>query len=54
MDLSPSTAQKIGLDKDDGVTKVKVEPITVPMPDGSLKQGATVKDAKAEKPASGK
>lgn len=53
VDLSPATAQKIGIGKKDGVAKVKVEPITVPMPDGSVKPGVAAKDGKARKPASG-
>lgn len=54
VDLSPSTAQKIGIDQDNGVAKVKVDPIAVPMPDGSVKPGVAVKVAKADKPTSGK
>ena len=48
VDLSPSTAQKIGIAKGDGVAKVKVDPIAVPMPDGSVKPGVAAKDAKAD------
>lgn len=54
VDLSPSTAQKIGIDQDNGVAKVKVDPIAVPMPDGSVKPGVAAKDAKADRPTSGK
>jgi rare lipoprotein A len=36
VDLSPSTAQKIGITQDNGVAKVKVTPISVPLPDGSV------------------
>jgi rare lipoprotein A len=32
VDLSPSTAHKIGVDSKDGVAKVSVEPIAVPLP----------------------
>jgi len=39
VDLSPSTAQKIGIDPKDGVAKVSVEPIAVPLPDGGIKPG---------------
>ena len=39
VDLSPSTAQKIGITQDSGVAKVKVIPISVPLPDGSTKSG---------------
>jgi rare lipoprotein A len=40
IDLSPSTAQKIGIERDDGVSKVEVAPIAVPQRDGSTKSGA--------------
>ena len=40
VDLSPSSAKKIGITKDDGVAKVKVVPIAVPQPDGTVKAGA--------------
>ncbi len=39
VDLSPATAQAIGLDRRTGVTKVEVAPIAVPMPDGKIKLG---------------
>jgi rare lipoprotein A len=39
VDLSPATAQKIGLDRRTGVTKVEVAPIAVPMPGGKIKLG---------------
>jgi rare lipoprotein A len=39
VDLSPATAQQIGLDRHTGVTEVEVAPITVPMPDGRIKLG---------------
>jgi len=32
VDLSPSTAQKLGIDPKDGVAKVSVEPIALPLP----------------------
>jgi rare lipoprotein A len=38
VDLSPATAQKIGVDSK-GVAKVSVEPITVPLPNGDVKPG---------------
>jgi rare lipoprotein A len=34
IDLSPATAREIGLDRQDGVAKVVVTPIEVPLPDG--------------------
>jgi rare lipoprotein A len=40
VDLSPATAQDIGITRREGVTKVEVAPITVPQPDGSVKLGA--------------
>jgi rare lipoprotein A len=40
VDLSPGTAAKIGLTPRQGVAKVVVAPITVPLPDGRVKQGA--------------
>jgi rare lipoprotein A len=37
VDLSPSTARKIGITKRIGVAKVVVAPIAVPLPDGRVK-----------------
>lgn len=39
VDLSPSTAQKIGITPHIGVAKVVVAPVTVPLPDGRIKRG---------------
>jgi rare lipoprotein A len=39
VDLSPSTARKIGITQDNGIAKVKVTPISVPLPNGSIKRG---------------
>jgi rare lipoprotein A len=39
VDLSPSTAQAIGLAPAAGLAKVEVAPIAVPMPDGSVRRG---------------
>jgi rare lipoprotein A len=39
VDLSPATARDIGLDQRTGVTRVKVAPIAIPMPNGSIKIG---------------
>ena len=36
VDLSPATARKIGLDRKEGLAKVEVAPIEVPLEDGSL------------------
>lgn len=48
VDLSPSTAQKIGITQDEGVAKVEVAPIAVPMPDGSVKSGVAAQDARTD------
>ncbi len=39
VDLSPATARQIGLSTRQGVAKVKVTPIAVPLPGGGLKLG---------------
>ncbi len=39
VDLSPATARKIGVDSKNGVAKVSVEPIAVPLPNGDVKPG---------------
>jgi rare lipoprotein A len=44
VDLSPSTAQKIGIDAKEGVAKVSVEPISVPLPNGDTKPGVAARD----------
>jgi rare lipoprotein A len=53
VDLSPSTAQKIGIARHNGVAKVQVVPISVPLADGSVKSGVAAQGAKTGKPASG-
>jgi rare lipoprotein A len=40
VDLSPATARKIGLTRRIGVADVKVAPISVQLPDGSVKPGS--------------
>jgi len=40
VDLSPSTARKIGITRRKGIAKVVVAPIAVPLPDGRIKRGA--------------
>jgi rare lipoprotein A len=45
VDLSPATAEQIGITKHEGVTKVEVAPITVPLSDGTVKLGAAADDA---------
>lgn len=52
VDLSPSTAQKIGITQDEGVAKVEVTPMAVPMPDGSVKAGVAAQDAKTDRRSS--
>lgn len=44
VDLSPATAQKIGITKREGIAKVEVAPIAVPMPNGRIKLGAAAND----------
>lgn len=39
VDLSPATARQIGLSANQGVARVKVTPIAVPLPGGGLKLG---------------
>jgi rare lipoprotein A len=45
VDLSPSTAKEIGIESKNGVAKVEVAPIVVPLPDGHVKLGAAVTDS---------
>jgi rare lipoprotein A len=44
VDLSPSTAKEIGIDHKNGVAKVEVAPIIVPLGDGHIKLGAAAAD----------
>ena len=44
VDLSPATAQKIGLDSKAGVAQVSVSPIAVPLPNGEVKSGEAAHD----------
>ena len=44
VDISPSTAQKIGVSSKEGVAEVSVEPITIPLPNGDLKPGVAAHD----------
>jgi rare lipoprotein A len=39
LDVSPSTAQKLGVGAKEGVANVTVEPIAVPLPNGEVKPG---------------
>ena len=40
VDLSPSTARKIGITRRKGISRVVVAPIVIPLPDGRVKRGA--------------
>ena len=55
VDLSPATAQSIGITPKSGLADVEVAPIAVPQPDGSVKPGAAagagVTEARAASPA---
>jgi rare lipoprotein A len=44
LDLSPSTARKIGITPKKGIGRVRVSPISVPMPDGRVAAGVAAKD----------
>jgi rare lipoprotein A len=44
VDLSPSTAREIGIDEKNGVARVEVAPILVPLADGRVKLGDAVTD----------
>jgi rare lipoprotein A len=46
VDLSPATAQAIGITTRQGVAKVQVAPITVPLPNGGLMYGAAIQEAR--------
>ena len=48
VDLTPSTAQKVGITRHAGVAQVEDAPIAVPLPDGGVKPGDAAQDAKAD------
>jgi rare lipoprotein A len=48
VDLSPSTAKEIGIDHKNGVAKVEVAPIIVPLGDGRMKLGAAATETPKE------
>ena len=50
VDLSPATAREIGIDRHQGVAKVVVAPIEVPLPDGRLKHGTAANGGPARPP----
>jgi rare lipoprotein A len=39
VDLSPATARKIGITRRQGISRVAVAPVSVPLPDGTIKRG---------------
>lgn len=51
IDLSPATAEKIGIGRQEGIGQVEVAPIAVPQPDGSVKPGAAASDLKTDQPS---
>ncbi|MDB6015190.1 MAG: hypothetical protein JWL65_7440 [Gammaproteobacteria bacterium] len=48
VDLSPATAAKIGITPRQGIAKVVVAPIAVPLPDGKVKIGAAASEPEDE------
>jgi rare lipoprotein A len=46
VDLSPATAQAIGITTRQGVANVKVAPIAVPLPNGGVMYGAAIEEAR--------
>jgi rare lipoprotein A len=48
VDLSPSIARKIGISRRKGLARVRVAPISVPLPDGEVKPGAAANDPEIE------
>jgi rare lipoprotein A len=48
VDLTPSTAQKVGITRHAGVAQVEVAPIAVPLPDGGVKLGDAAQDTKTD------
>ena len=44
VDLSPTTAQQIGITRKEGIAKVVVAPIAVPLPNGNVKLGDAAAD----------
>lgn len=47
VDLSPATAARIGLSKQQGLARVEVAPVAVPQPDGSVRPGLDAQTASA-------
>ena len=48
VDLSPATARKIGLEPKQGLTKVEVAPLEVPLPGGRMKAGGPYPDPRKD------
>ncbi len=48
VDLSPGTAEKLGITRRQGLSKVVVAPIAVPLPNGEVKAGAALQEAAPE------
>jgi rare lipoprotein A len=48
VDLSPATARKIGLEPKQGLAKVEVAPLEVPLPGGRMKAGGPYPDPRKE------
>ena len=48
VDLSPSTARKIGITLHRGVASVAVVPISVPLPNGGVRLGEAARDQRSE------
>jgi len=48
VDLTPSTAQKVGITRHAGVARVEVAPIAVPLPDGGVKLGDAAQGLNAD------
>ena len=49
IEISPLTAEKIGIDREEGIGKVEIAPIAVQQPDGSVEPCAADSDANADK-----
>jgi rare lipoprotein A len=52
VDLSPSTARRIGITRKLGIGKVRVTPIVVPLPDGRIKLAGAAKNPQLRRSAS--
>ncbi|HUN74338.1 MAG TPA: septal ring lytic transglycosylase RlpA family protein [Steroidobacteraceae bacterium] len=44
VDLSPTTARKIGITRRKGISKVVVAPVAVPLPNGTVKSGIAARE----------